>query len=183
MPRGDRRITPAVSGGLVPRHSPRRGIYPAGAGAVASASQVTVNDLPSGAARLGGAVPAGVAEPGRGTSRSGTALQVGAVSVPATRLPTAAIREKVTAPKSARGSGRQDAAQSDGASAIHSAELRSSGPAGVTRSVTSALRVRFRSWRTRPVPTTLTDAVTRSPGRTGSASFTLGPGTSSYQAS
>ena len=62
----------------------------------------------------------------RGTSWIGTVVQAGSVSVPGWPFPIVAIFEKATEPKFASGTGRHEKLEhDDGASAIHSAEVRS----------------------------------------------------------
>jgi hypothetical protein len=71
--------------------------------------------------------------------------------------------------------------QDEGASAIHSAEVRS-GSGTVARRVTRTRRVVFVSWSVTCVPWTSTAAVTRSPGASFNAIGIDGAGTISYQA-
>ena len=85
---------------------------------------------------------------GRSSARSiGVACQAGSVIVPAWPSAVAAARVNETEPKFASGSVRQPPGDKheDGASAIHSAEVRS-GCATVTRRVTRTRRVVFVSW-------------------------------------
>ena len=99
-----------------------------------------------------------------GTSWIGTAVQVGSVSVPGWAFPIVAIREKPTLPKFASGTGVQEnLAHDDGASAIHSAEVRSI-PLVVTRLVNTVPRVRFLICSRTVLPLTFTDVVIVSPG-------------------
>src|SRR5262249_24330711 len=111
-------------------------------------------------------------------------LQAGSLIVPACALSVAADRMNDTEPKFASGSGLQRPADVhvDGASAIHSAEVRS-GAATVTRLVARVCRVLVVSWSVTWVPWTRTAAVIRSPGWILSRSGVDGAGTISYQAS
>ena len=102
--------------------------------------------------------------------------------VPAWPSPVAAACKNVTEPKFVRGRVRQrpDLPQTDGASAIHSAEERS-GSASTVRCVKRVCRVRFVIWRMTSVPRTSTAPVIVSPGATFRRIVTGGAGTISYQ--
>ena len=90
---------------------------------------------------------------------------------------------KLTFPKSVSGTVRQrpDVSQTDGASAIHSAE-DTSGAAIVRTLVKLVLRVRFWICTVTFVPFTLTEAESLFPAYTLSLTGTEPAGTSSYQA-
>jgi hypothetical protein len=160
-----------------------------GYGAPAGASQETANELPSFDRSSGAVVPAALgpgdevaSASGRGTSCKGTADQPGAMSVPALELVAAVIREKVTVPKLASGSGLQTVfVHNEGASAIHSAEVRSA-PLALTRVPACVCRVRSSSRRTTRSLRATTVAVMTSPGLILIPSVTRGAGTASYQA-
>src|SRR5262249_12076527 len=102
-----------------------------------------------------------------GTSEIGIAAHAASASVPGWPSPATAIREKVTEPKFASGSGLQTPSRlhSAGASTIHSEEVRS-GAASVRRRVALVRRVQFLIWMSTLVPSTLTEAVIVSPGVT-----------------
>ena len=107
-----------------------------------------------------------------------------AVSVPPTAFPTAAIFVNEMEPKFESGICRQLSAlsQADGASAIHSAELRS-GVAYGSFVVKVVWRVRFLTWSSIVGPArTFTEVVIVSPAWMISLIVTESAGTSSYQA-
>src|SRR5450755_328831 len=91
--------------------------------------------------------------------------------------------EKPVVPKFASGRVRQFVAlvQSEGASTIHSAEPTSIEPAP-NDLVKAVWRVRSASFSWTRWPTTVTEADSRSPGRTRRLTDSDGAGTSSYQA-
>jgi len=118
----------------------------------ALATQLTVNALPSGETSVGDAPAVEDADAltspkkrrARGTSWIGVGSHPGPVSVPPCLFPSAAIFENVTEPKFVSGTVRQKPAtvHSDGASAIHSADVRS-GDAICRCLVKNVCRVRF----------------------------------------
>ena len=125
----------------------------------------------------------------RGTSCTGVDCQSVLDSVPPwSPRPaieaSAATFVNVTEPKLASGICRQYPfdEHSDGASAIHSAEVRS-GLASVTRFEKTAFRVRFFSQSSTSFPSMTTEAVMTSPGLIFRFLTVIdGSGTSSYQA-
>ena len=112
------------------------------------------------------------------------ACQSGSRIVPGWVFPIAAACANVTVPKFVNGSTRQrfPEPQTEGASAIHSAELTSSGCAVVIVLLKRVLRVTsFRLIVTR-CPETTTAAVIVSPGLIFSLTGTTAAGTISHQA-
>src|SRR5581483_7049602 len=105
-----------------------------------------------------------------------------AVSVPPVPPESAETLVKLIVPKFVSGTTRQKPKppHSDGASAIHSAEL-TSGAAIVSFFVKVVWRVRFFTCTSTLVPLTTTLDVTVSPGISFSFTFTDAAGTSSYQ--
>src|SRR5439155_23754816 len=119
----------------------------------------------------------------RGTSWIGVGSHPGPVSLPPWLFPSAAIFVNVTEPKFVSGTVRQKPAtvHSDGASAIHSAEVRS-GDAICRCLVKNVCRVRFFTCTVTSVPFTSTVDVSLSPAKIFSFSVTDVAGTSSYHA-
>ena len=104
--------------------------------------------------------------------------------VPGWPFAIAAMRMNGIDPKFASGRALQrvsSESQVEGASAIHSAEVKSWGRSG-SSFVKFVFRVRSFTCRSTPVGTTFTDAEIRSPGRIFNFTVTEAAGTSSYQA-
>jgi hypothetical protein len=179
-------------GGIVRRKlaSPRQTQAMFAAHGMAFASHETGNDRPS-ALSAPGVAPAVDAEfraakkPDElcGTSLIASLAHVVSLIVPGWLLAIDAARVNVTVPKFASGTivHRPPEVHADGASAIHSAELRS-GAATCSAFVKLVLRVRFLIWTSTVVPLTFTDVVIWSPALTFSGTSTADAGRISYHA-
>src|SRR5262249_46930622 len=159
--------------------------------AVAAASTVTVNELPSAERSPGVAPPPATATGPRQREKAEPPLRSEICSadhaaseiVPVWPPAVADAAEKTTLPKFASGCVRHEArprVQSDGASAIHSAELVSTALA-VTCLEAEVPCVTFWSAKSTVVPVTVTEALTVSPGETATDSGTEAAGSTSYQ--
>ena len=152
--------------------------------------QATAKDEPSLESGLGVAFAAGIVLAKRPRNRppdvpwrfTALAAQAGSLIVPTWPFPVTDDAVKRTVPKFVSGSGRQSPRpqHEDGASAIHSAEVRS-GEVIVRFRVKNVRRVLFAIRIDTVFPVTATLAVNESPGASVSLIVTGAAGTSSYQ--